>query len=106
MHLEEPEASQEEIKRLVALGYFIRTRADANTKEAVANDTSRRDAAFSSGSQYIATDFPEPSVTAAPDYFVQIPGGTPARCNPVNAPDWCLPIDIENPALLSVRRKQ
>jgi len=101
IHLEEPEVSEEEIKRLVALGYFIRTRADANTHEAVANDTTRRDAAFSSGSQYIATDFPEPSVTASPDYFVQIPGGTPARCNPINSPDWCRPEDIENPAHLT-----
>jgi hypothetical protein len=105
VHLEEPEASQEEIKRLVALGYFIRTRADANTKEALVNDISRRDAAFSSGSQYIATDFPEPSVTADPEYFVQIPDGTPARCNPVNAPSWCRPEDIENPAFLAVGRK-
>jgi hypothetical protein len=100
VHLESPQTDQEEIKRLVDLGYFIRTRADANAREAVANDTSRRDAAFSSGSQYIATDFPEPSVTAAPDYAVQLPGGTPARCNPINAPDWCRSEDIENPAQL------
>jgi len=101
VHLEEPVGSQAQIQALVELGYFIRTRADANTREAVANDTARRDAAFSSGSQYIATDFPEPSATASPHYAVQVPGGTPARCNPVNAPDWCRPEDIENPAFLA-----
>jgi hypothetical protein len=100
-YYEEPESKQAQIMALVEMGYFIRTRADAQTREAVANDTSRRDAAFSSGSQYIVTDFPEPSVTASPEYFVQIPGGTPARCNPINAPDWCRPEDIENPAYLT-----
>lgn len=105
VHLEEPVESQQEIRRLVQQGYFIRTRSDANTREAVAGDTTRREAAFESGSQYIATDFPEPSVSAAPDYAVQIPGGTPARCNPVNAPDWCAPEDIENPAFLSPARR-
>lgn len=101
VHLEEPLESQDEIQRLVGLGYFVRTRADANTREAVANDTARRDAAFSSGSQYIATDFPEPAETADPNYSVQIPGGTPAGCNPVNAPAWCVPEDIENPDYLA-----
>jgi hypothetical protein len=103
VHLEDSVASESEIRHLVELGYFIRTRADVNTREAVVNDTAPREAAFRSGSQYIATDFPEASFTASPDYFVQIPGGTPARCNPVNAPDWCRSEDIENPAYLSVR---
>jgi hypothetical protein len=101
VHLEEPEADLEEINRLAALGYLIRTRADANTREAVANEITRREAAFASGSHYIASDFPEPSETAHPEYFVQIPGGTPAGCNPITAPDWCRPQDIENPAHLA-----
>jgi len=103
VHVPDPKASQEEIRRLVDLGYFVRTRADAETREALANDTTRRDAAFSSGSQHVATDFPEPSETADPHYFVQIPGGTPAGCNPVNAPAWCRPEDIENPTYLTTK---
>lgn len=101
VHLEAPESDQDEIRRLAALGYIIRTRADANAREAVNNDTKRREAAFSSGSHYIATDFPEPSETAHPNYFVQVPNGTPATCNPVTAPTWCNPQDIENPDFLS-----
>lgn len=100
VHLEDPFGDSEEIERLSKLGYIIRTRADANTREALLNDTSRRDAAFSSGSHYVATDFPEPSEPAHPEYFAQAPGGTPARCNPVTAPVWCQPEDIENPAHL------
>ena len=101
VHLEDPEPDYEEIQRLAALGYIIRTRADANTREAVDNDVRRRDAAFSSGAHYIATDFPEPSETAHPEYFVQIPNGVPAACNPVTAPSWCKPQDIENPEFLA-----
>jgi len=44
--------------------------------------------------------FPNSS-TAHPDYFVQIPTGSPAGCNPINAPDWCTPQDIENPEFLT-----
>ena len=97
---EEAETDLEEIQRLARLGYLVRTRADANTREALENNTRRRDAAFESGGHYISTDFPEPSETAHPDYFVQVPNGTPAGCNPVTAPDWCRPEDIENPERL------
>jgi len=27
---------------------------------------------------------------------VQIPGGTPARCNPINTPTWCTSQMIES----------
>jgi hypothetical protein len=29
-----------------------------------------------------------------------LPGGTPARCNPITAPRTCRPTDIEDPKLL------
>jgi hypothetical protein len=35
---------------------------------------------------------------------VQIPGGTPARCDPVNAPKNCRPSDVENPRQLTRKR--
>ena len=101
VHLESPEVDQKEIDRLAGRGYFIRTRADANVVDAIANNSERRDTAFASGAHYVATDFPEPAEPAHPDYFAQVPGGTPARCNPITAPDWCRPEDIENPAYLA-----
>jgi hypothetical protein len=73
----------------VAAGYLVRTRADSDTVEARANDTSTRDAAIASGAQYVSTDYPEPDPQIGTPYFVAIPGGTPARCNPVNAPAGC-----------------
>jgi hypothetical protein len=73
----------------VAAGYLVRTRADADTVEARANDTSTRDAAIASGAQYVSTDYPEPDPQIGTPYYVAIPGGMPARCNPVNAPAGC-----------------
>ncbi|HLY36873.1 MAG TPA: Ca2+-dependent phosphoinositide-specific phospholipase C [Candidatus Binatia bacterium] len=73
----------------VAAGYLVRTRADADTVEARANDTSTRDAAIASGAQYVSTDYPEPDPQVGTPYFVAIPDGMPARCNPVNAPAGC-----------------
>ena len=79
------------IPDLVKKGYVVRTRADADTVQARANDTTDRDAAFASGAQWVSTDYPVPNYGVGFDtpYFVQIPGGTVARCNPVNAPKNC-----------------
>jgi hypothetical protein len=77
------------IQNLVAQGYIVRTRADADTVEARANDTTTRDAALASGAQFVSTDFPVPSPIFGTPYMVEIPGGTIARCNPVNGPASC-----------------
>ena len=78
------------IQQLVRDGYVVRTRADADTKEARTGDTSTRDAALASGAQWVSTDYPTISdnIFGTP-YFAAIPGGTVARCNPVNAPAGC-----------------
>ncbi|WP_228000405.1 Ca2+-dependent phosphoinositide-specific phospholipase C [Nocardia australiensis] len=99
---EDPIKDAGRIRQLVEAGYLVRTRADANTVEARRNDTTPREAAFASGAQFINTDYPEPDPRLKNDYAVQIPGGTPARCNPVNAPASCKSQDIENPAFLRI----
>ncbi len=88
------------IQDAVAAGYLVRTRADGDTVEARENDTSRRDAAIASGAQFVSTDYPEPDPEFGTGYFVQIPGGMPAACNPISAPADCDALDIENPAAL------
>ena len=87
------------IQQLVKEGFIVRTRADADLVEARANDVTRRDLALRDGAQIVSTDF-EVAVPAIGDYVVQIPGGTPARCDPVNAPKNCRPSDVENPKQL------
>ena len=66
----------------------VRTRADADTVEARASDTTRRDAAFASGAQIVSTDF-ERVDPRWPTYVVALPGGGEARCNPISAPKGC-----------------
>ena len=84
------------IAERVAAGYVIRTRADADTEEARDNDTSTRDAALASGAQWVSTDYPVPNPAPGfTDYFVEIPDGHPARCNPVNAPFGCRSTALE-----------
>lgn len=70
------------IEELVAQGYLVRTRADADTQAARDNDPTQRDAALASGAHYISTDYPVPNPAFSP-YRVEIPGGGIARCNPV-----------------------
>ncbi len=90
----------ERIQQLVDDGYVVRTRADADTTEARVGDTSARDAAFESGAQWVSTDYPVASYAEpfGTGYVVEIPGGTVARCNPVNGPDDCVSADIEGSA--------
>jgi hypothetical protein len=92
------------IHALVKEGFIVRTRADADLIEARNHDTSRREVALRSGAQIVSTDFEVAVPAIGGDYLVQIPGGTPARCNPVNAPKNCRPSDVENPAQLTRRR--
>jgi len=101
--LNDPIADFDEIQAAVTAGFIVRTRADGDTLNARANDTTQRDAAIASGAQFVSTDYPVPNPAFGTDYQVQIPGGAPARCNPLNAPAECAALDIENPAHLSER---
>jgi hypothetical protein len=86
---EENDGTQAAIADLVRKGYLVRTRTDADTKQARTNDTTRRQIALASGAQLLSTDYPasEPSQWSA--YSVSLPGGAVARCNPVNGPPTC-----------------
>jgi len=85
----DPIADGGEISDLVARGYLVRTRADADTVQARTGDTTMREAALASGAQFVTTDYPVPDPDFGTGYSVSIPGGSPARCNPVNAPERC-----------------
>lgn len=89
------------ITALVDRGYLVRTRADENMQEAASDDVTRRDLAFASGAQFVSTDFIAPDPVFSATYSVSVPGGTPARCNPVSAPGTCVASDIEDPAALA-----
>jgi hypothetical protein len=87
--LNDPLGAVDLISDLVATGYIVRTRADADTLEARRGDTTRREAALASGAQFVSTDYPVENPAFGTGYVVRIPDGSPARCNPVNAPRGC-----------------
>ncbi|MBF4494135.1 phosphatidylinositol-specific phospholipase C1-like protein [Flavobacterium sp. JLP] len=72
------------IADLVKKGYIIRTRADADTKEARANDYSHFNAAKNSGAQIITTDYYLPSTFFNSPYQIKYDDGTYVRLDPVN----------------------
>jgi hypothetical protein len=85
----EPVGNEARIRNLVAAGYVVRTRADEPTIQARSGDTTQRDAALASGAQWVSTDYPVPGSSPFSDYYAAIPGGSPARCNPVNTGPRC-----------------
>ena len=87
--IERDRGTPEVIDPLVKSGYLVRTRVDYNTDAGRNNDTTRRDALLASGVQIMSTDFPLSEPAPWSGYTVGLPGGVPARCNPVNAPSGC-----------------
>lgn len=72
------------IRNLVSKGYFVRTRADADTKQARTNDKSMFNAACRSGAQLVTTDYYEKSTFFKSDYTVSFERGGYTRINPLN----------------------
>jgi len=70
MIINNPIADQARIQKMVREGFIVRTRADANTKEARNNDYTRWEAAKKSGAQIITTDYIVPSLTFSSLYHV------------------------------------
>ena len=73
--INDPVTNFEQIKNLVALGYMVRTRADAGTKEARENDYRRFEKAKASGAQVITTDYYLPSKLFESDFKVIFENG-------------------------------
>ena len=71
------------IPELVKKGYIIRTRADADTKEARKNDYTHFTDAKNSGAQIITTDYYKPSAFFNSPYHIKFDDGTYVRVNPV-----------------------
>ena len=87
----DPAGGQSSIMDLVGRGYIVRTMADSSTVEARSGDRTRMNAAFTSGAHIVTTDYYRPDPRGSmpgsgwSNYTVALPGGGPARSNPVNA---------------------
>lgn len=93
--LNDPVLEGDRIRRAVAAGFIVRTRADAGTHEARADDTRRRDAALASGAQFVSTDYLWPEPRLHNDYQVRLPGNAAALCNPVRTAKRCAGMTVE-----------
>lgn len=76
-------AKTDPIVSMVKRGYIVRTRADADTKEARNNDRSVFEAACKSGAQIVTTDYYQKSTHFVSDYQVSFPGNKFLRANPI-----------------------
>ncbi len=79
MIINDPITNFEKIKNLVALGYMVRTRADADTQEARKNDYTRFEKAKASGAQVITTDYYLPGKLFKSDFKVIFKNGSYER---------------------------
>ena len=93
--LNDPIAQKDRIAAAVKAGFMVRTRADADTWAARANDVRQRTAALTSGAQYVSTDYIWPDPRFPGDYTVRLTGGDVAVCNPVRAGKVCGGLAIE-----------
>jgi Phosphoinositide phospholipase C, Ca2+-dependent len=80
--VDDPVRHQDSIIRLTQAGYIVRTRADADTWEARSGDSTRLQAALSSGAQLISTDYYHADRRAGQKgwshYRAALPGGVVA----------------------------
>lgn len=93
--IENPSKAPAAITAAVKAGFIVHTFADADTKEARAGNTARRDKAFASGAQVISTDF----LTADPSigrYQVRVPGARVAECDVQLVAGRCAGLDVES----------
>ncbi len=101
--LNDPVGDLAKIKAALAAHMIVRTRADADTIEARANNHHDEQVALAGGAQLVSTDYEVPDPKLGNGYTTKIPGGTPARCDPVTGPPGCKPTDVEDPARLTVK---
>jgi len=87
--INDPVGDAVRIRKAVAAGFLVRTRADAETREARGSDTARREAALASGAQYVSTDYLWSDARFAGGYRVNLPGGAATLCNPLRMGNRC-----------------
>lgn len=75
------------VRERVAAGFLVTSNADAADED---DGGARFDATLAAGSHYLSSD------RLLSDPPAAIPGGEPARCNPISAPAGCAPADVED----------
>ena len=86
--------NEEDLQELVLKGYWVRSTAGGPPSEKRPG-TERRDKALASGAHVVSSDYPPGEPDAKTGYVVAFPEGSPARCNPLNAPADCVTSKLE-----------
>lgn len=92
--INDAQAESARIQDLVGKGFVVTCNADA-ADDSAADNAAKRDASLASGAQYLSSDRPAAD-SGGDGYWLEIPGGAPARCNPVSAPAACTAGDVES----------
>jgi hypothetical protein len=87
--MNDPKEQQAEIQKRVKAGFMVRTRADADTKEARSGDLSRLEAAVASGAQVISTDYYLARLSPSGEFQISLNEGKYQACNPLITPVKC-----------------
>lgn len=87
--INDPKEQRAEIQEKVKAGFMVRTRADADTKEARSGDLSRLESAVASGAQLISTDYYLSKLSPSGKFQVSLQDGNYESCNPLIAPSQC-----------------
>jgi len=81
------------VRDLVTDGFIVTSNVDGASGDATDN-AAKLDASLAAGVHYGSSDYPTPVDGYA--YWFDLPGGNPARCNPVYPVTACAPEDIED----------
>ena len=98
--LNDPVKEKDRIAAAVKAGFLVRTRADADTKEARSGDKVPRDTALAGGAQAVSTDYLEPDPRFGTTYFTPLRQaangkGAAAICDALRKPDRCAGLPVE-----------
>jgi len=78
------------VQERVAAGFMVTCNADGADNDDARN-IEKRDASLASGAHFLSSDSPADEG----GYYLEVPGGSPARCNPVYSDVTCTSDDIE-----------
>ncbi len=96
--LNDPVADAARIAAAVRAGFLVRTRADADTRQARDNDIAHRERALASGAQWISTDYLWPDTRFPGGFTVRLPQRVAVACNPLRTGTRCAGNPVETVA--------
>lgn len=87
--MNDPKDQEAQIRNRVEQGFMVRTRADADTKEAITGDLSRFEAAIRSGAQVISTDYYLADLSPDGTFSISFEGEIYQKCNQLLTEENC-----------------